>query len=163
MRKILICALTFSTTALLVGMAQPSRAGGDQVVASATGGGNIELFGAIRVFAFNAEKHVDGTVTGQLEIRYLPFNATIHGEIDCLRVVGNEAIMSGPVTKSNFPPVQPGFRGVVVVRDNGEGASAPPDMINWPVLPAPAGQDCSTVTPTPNQPVVFGDVQVRGG
>lgn len=164
MRRVLIgAAVTVSlAAALLVGAAQPVRAEASPVVASASGGGNIDLFGTIRVFSFTAEKRADGTVTGEFEIRYEPFGAVIHGETECLRVNGNTAVMTGMVTFSTLPDVEPGFLGTTTVVDNGEGAGAPSDLISWPTTPATSPDDCLVDSPVADQPVEFGNVDVRG-
>jgi hypothetical protein len=164
MRRLVLAAATAAAiaTAVVGGTAQPARADGGAVVASASGGGNIDLFGTIRVFSFDAEEHADGSVTGEFEIRYRPFGAVIHGVTTCLRVVGNEAVMTGVVTFSTFAPVQPGFMGTTTVVDNGEGAGAAPDLISWPTTPAATPSDCEFVTPVADQPVEFGNVQVSG-
>jgi len=55
----------------------------------------------------------------------------IHVEVDCLVVDGNEAWMSGPITRLIVNGVQQPPNGRQVawrVRDNGEGTNSPPDM-----------------------------------
>jgi hypothetical protein len=161
-RLVLVAIATAAAaTAIAAGAAQQARADGTQVIASASGGGNIDLFGTIRVFSFTAEEHADGTVSGEFEIRYRPFGAVIHGETTCLRVVGNTAVTTGVVTYSSFPPVQPGFLGTTTVVDNG-GAGAPPDLISWPTTPAVTPFDCEFETPPADQTVEFGSIQVSG-
>ncbi len=56
------------------------------------------------------------------------FDVRIHGFIDCLTVVGNEAWFAGHVTQSNEDFRVGGIRGFRVV-DNGEGEDDPPDQI----------------------------------
>ena len=70
---------------------------------------------------------------GQLEgkIARLTSFQDIHVEVDCLVVNGNEAWMSGPITRLILNGVAQDPRGRQVawrVRDNGEGANFPPDM-----------------------------------
>jgi hypothetical protein len=148
-------------------MGGPQIAGADpqanQVVASASGSGHIVLLGEIRVFTFTAEKYGDGTVRGQVEIRFLPLDAIVHAELDCLRVIGTTAVISGPVTRSTLPGIE-GLRGITSVQDNGEGAGAPPDMTAWPtpLVLQDSPLDCNTIAPPANQVVEWGNVQVRG-
>ena len=55
----------------------------------------------------------------------------IHVDVDCLVINGNEAWISGPITKLVVNGVQQPPRGRQVawrVRDNGEGVNSPPDM-----------------------------------
>ncbi len=64
-------------------------------------------------------------------------SGNVNGSIDvnCVRVVGNEATISGIVTHSNRKSIQ-GFEGLFQIRDNGNGRgskSAGPDMMS-PVL-----------------------------
>jgi hypothetical protein len=95
------------------------RGGADAVAAQAgpsvTGGGTI-TFGAsvehvsVSVFGSSgtAEFH-DNTVVG---------NVNGHIDIDCVRIVGNEATLSGIVTQSNDPTIE-GFEALFQIRDNG--------------------------------------------
>jgi hypothetical protein len=154
-----------ASTVLSLGL--PQIAGADlqpnQVVASASGSGHIVLLGEIRVFTFTAQKHADGAVKGQVEIRFRPLDAIVHAELDCLRVIGTTAVISGTVTRSTLPGIE-GSRGITSVQDNGEGAGAPPDMTTWPtpLVPQDSPLDCNTITPAANQVVEWGNVQVRG-
>jgi hypothetical protein len=156
-----LAALILSVGVPRAAVAHPGP--GSPVVASATGSGHIVLLGEIRVFTFTAQKHADGTVKGQVEIRFRPFDAIVHAELDCLRVIGTTAVISGPVTRSTIPGIE-GLRGITSVQDNGEGAAAPPDMTTWPtpLVPQSSTLDCNTIAPAANQVVAFGDVQVRG-
>jgi hypothetical protein len=55
----------------------------------------------------------------------------IHVEVDCLVINGNEAWMSGPITRLIVNGIAQDPRGRQVawrVQDNGEGANSPPDM-----------------------------------
>ena len=97
---------------------------------SVTGGGTI-TFGAskehvsVRVFGTSgsAQFH-DNTVVG---------NVNGHIEINCVRIVGNEATLSGIITHSNDPTIE-GFEALFQIRDNGEGGRGEgPDFMS-PVL-----------------------------
>jgi hypothetical protein len=154
-----------ATAVLFMGTAQIAGADpqANEVVASANGSGHIVLLGEIRVFTFSAEKYADGTVRGQVEIRFRPLDAIVHAELDCLRVIGATAVISGPVTRSTIPGIE-GLRGITSVQDNGEGADAPPDMTAWPtpLVPQSSSLDCNTLALPANQVVEFGNVQVDG-
>jgi hypothetical protein len=150
---------------LLAGVgAQPAPGESNRVVASATGSGHMVRNGFYRTFSFSAQKYADGTTQGQLHLRSPEFDVVVQLEINCLRVVGNQAHMSGVITyTSNTDEAFVGERNRLVVEDNGEGALADPDMVSG--IPANPGntntETCLTNTLTPNRVVQHGDVQVR--
>jgi len=98
---------------------------------SASGQGRI--VGTDRVFAFNAVTHPDGRVSGEGQLTYTHNGNDVktHITIDCISVSGNEAIMSGTVTNSNALPDFVGGPCWFKVKDNGEGANAPPDEMTF--------------------------------
>jgi len=122
-----IAAITVAALLLMVG----SGVAVGQVVASATGSGQIRVSGDLRTFTFNAKTDNSGVTSGQTQ----GFNAGVrwHGTLNCLNVIGNVATMSGVVT--DISPVTPpnfvvGSNIVFQVIDNGEGSKAPPDLIS---------------------------------
>lgn len=169
-----VCALTLvGALAGLIGATGGAAAGG--VIASADGSGHISTLGGFRTFAFTARQHADGSDNGQLEINFHPGETSpiphvvVNADIDCLRVIGNVAIMSGIVRHTNFPAFE-NVRGILSVQDNGEGASASPDLISGSamgggviIVPPTSPLDCTNVTPPLGQPVERGNVQVRSG
>lgn len=98
---------------------------------SASGQGRI--VGTNRVFAFNAVTHPDGSVSGQGQLTYTHNgnDVKIHFTINCISVSGNDAIMSGTVSNSKALPGYVGGPCWFKVKDNGEGANAPPDEITF--------------------------------
>lgn len=87
----------------------------------------------------------------------------IHGTVDCLSIIANQAWVSGPIEQYIFNGVpQPTTNRQFLVRvtDNGEGASDPPDrpsFIAEPFIP----QTCrnrAAVTQSDNE---SGNIQVR--
>ena len=177
MRKPTLVPLAISVLALaggivgLIGATGGAAAGG--VVASATGSGHISTLGGNRTFAFTAREFAAGVDKGQLEINFHPGETSpiphivVHAEVDCLRVIGSVAIISAIVTHTNFPAFE-NVRGILSVQDNGEGASAPADLISGAaigggviIVPPTSPLDCTNVTPPPNQPIEHGNVQVR--
>lgn len=78
----------------------------------------------------------DRTVSGNV-------NGTI--AVNCVRIAGNEATISGIVTHSNRKSLE-GFEGLLQIRDNGKGrgGDAGPDM-GSPILfhAVGTGSDCS--------------------
>jgi hypothetical protein len=60
-------------------------------------------------------------------------------DVNCLRIVENQAVLSGTVTKITVKGPVPsfifvGYRGAFKVTDNGEGGDAPADLISDVVL-----------------------------
>jgi hypothetical protein len=91
----------------------------------------------------------DRTVSGNV-------NGTIN--VNCVRIVGNEATISGIVTHSNRKSIE-GFEGLLQIRDNGKGRGANnsgPDMGSLILFHAVGtGSDCSV-------PSEFDLVPVKG-
>ncbi|MCA1707925.1 MAG: hypothetical protein LC808_33485, partial [Actinobacteria bacterium] len=73
------------------------------------------LGGEYRTFAFTAVQHQDDSVTGeaQLKARRTQGDVVIHADLDCLRIVGNTATMSGVVKRSTGTPIAPEGRPVI--------------------------------------------------
>ncbi len=120
---------------------------------SVTGGGTITFGTSVEHVSVNVvgdsgraifhDKAAGGNFTGQIDI-------------DCVRIVGNEATLSGIVTHSNEPTLE-GLEALFQIRDNGEGQSATgPDFMS-PVLlhEVGIGPDCSV-------PSEFDLVPVKG-
>lgn len=120
-------------------LAHVPRAGNER---AATGGfamGRFEL--AAPFFPIQAEQYSFNALSvgtfpnakGQLEgkIARLTNFQDIHIKVDCLVINGNEAWMSGPITRLVVNGVAEDPRGRQVawrVQDNGEGSNSPPDM-----------------------------------
>jgi hypothetical protein len=74
-------------------------------------------------FSLSAILYADGSVTGRYTDRFSGGNG-IHGVIDCVVVVGNEAWVSGVITQGNFEGDDlAGLPFTTRVRDNGASAS----------------------------------------
>jgi hypothetical protein len=107
---------------------------------SVVGGGTI-TFGAskqhVSVVVFGSSGQAqfhDNTVVG---------NVNGHVAINCVRIVGNEATLSGIITHSNDPTIE-GWEALFQIRDNGQGgAGEGPDLMS-PVLlhEVGIGSDC---------------------
>jgi hypothetical protein len=166
MRKLGITALVASIAGIAAIAVPTSPAAPNGVVASATGSGHMIRNGFNRTFAFTATKRADGTVTGQLQLNSREFDVVVHIRIDCLRIEGNKAHMSGLITRSsNLAEGEVGELNRLVVQDNGEGPKAPPDMISGiPANPGNADPATCETNPNrvPNRVVERGNIQVRG-
>jgi hypothetical protein len=157
-----------ATLAIVVGAAvADAPAASQSVVASATGSGHmVRPDGTFRSFSFSARRFADGTSEGQLQLNSRSFDVVVHIRIDCLRVVGNVAHMSGRISRvSNPEEGEVGELNRVEVRDNGEGRDAPPDQVS--TIPAnPGDADATTCADPPTNPTIRtvqrGNVQVRG-
>ncbi len=136
-----------------------------QVVESATGAGHITLGSALRTFSFNAVERADGSVMGKIHFNNRANRQVLHGEVECLSVVGNTAYLSGVITKSRIPG-RVGLTFATAVQDNGEGQDAPPDMstlVVQGVFAVPAEEVCElqSLFAQPLLPIESGNVQVR--
>jgi hypothetical protein len=105
----------------------------------------------------------DGTVTGKLTDTWVSLNHTaVHATVDCLVIEGNDAWMSGFVTKAT-PTTIGDFAGTpfsIRVRDNGTTANDPPDQVSFLEL-FDLATDC-TEKPDYELWDLHGQVQVRG-
>jgi hypothetical protein len=112
-----------------------TRDGADVIRAAAAGGPSVTGGGTI---TFGASKeHVSVTVFGvsghaQFHDNTVSGNVNGHIEINCVRIVGNEATLSGIVTHSNDPTIE-GFEALFQIRDNDRSAASGPDFMS-PVL-----------------------------
>ena len=93
---------------------------------AASGHGNLVMEGALRTFSFQAREFRDGHVQGNLVLKNRHLGVRARADIDCLRIDGDEAILSGILTQldgieDNFIGDEVWFR----VRDNGEGRGDP--------------------------------------
>ncbi len=108
--------------------------GGAPPVYQVVGGGSIvreDIEGSPReIYGFNAKLDATGNVTGQAEVHFPSDDVKMHIDVQCLVVRGNEAWLSGPVTRSDNPDTFVGAVFVWRVEDNGEGPDAPPDRIS---------------------------------
>jgi hypothetical protein len=111
-------------------------------VSSVKGSGTINFGASVEHYSINTSGSSgrvtfnDRTVSGNV-------NGTI--EVNCVRVAGNEATISGIVTHSNRKSLE-GFEGLLQIRDNGKGRGGDPgpDMGSPIVFHAVGtGSDCS--------------------
>jgi hypothetical protein len=96
----------------------------------------------VNTFSFHAVQHKDGRVTGSAVIKLRTFDFAVKVDIQCVSFLpdGRTAALSGTITKSDSPGVPFDLEGLGVlfyVRDNGEGAGAPPDEVSDFFIGAP--------------------------
>ena len=158
----IVLAAAVLVSAAVLAQAAPSES--NRVVASATGSGHMLRNGFYRTFTFTARKYTDGTSKGELQLRSPEFDVHVILKLDCLRVVGNRAHMSGVIIYTcNTDEAFVGEHNRLVVEDNGERPDLTPDMVSGiPANPGNANPEtCETNTLTPNRIVQNGNVQVR--
>src|SRR5437867_10796631 len=126
---------------------------------SASGHGTVVDGDTVRFISFNAVQHDDGTVTGQAELQNFNQEIRIHLELDCLKITGNAAVMSGIITESSNADVI-ALRGVFRAQDNGEGEGegTDPDRLSRLTI---GGPDCNTQLSLGGAPIFRGNIQVR--
>src|SRR5687768_10973584 len=122
----------------------------------------IQASGTRRTFSFTARRMPDGTVHGQYENHNRALGFSNHGDVDCLRFVGeNIAVMSGTIRRSDNPAGPEGGRTIFRVEDYGEGADSPPDRVSMLALFPPGGtEDCANFTPTTSIAIIGGNIRV---
>lgn len=153
---------------------------GTQVIASASGGGHVEVFPsppvprglALRNFAFTAKAYADGSADGEWQI--VAGGTILHGDVTCLAVEGSSARIAGVVTDAKFSlSFQPGDELAWEAVDDGEGVDATDETSNLRAFagtpPGSAEAFCEDGTvPTDGDqpfaltPIDLGNVQVSG-
>lgn len=166
-RLVLLCLLAI--VAAYSGMSFLPTSKAVAVKQLATGSGHIKCATCgeeYRNFAFSAIKDADLEVNGQAQLNNRSVPVEDHVEVQCLRISGTTAFISGVITKSNSK-VNPAFEFaegtpvIFTVQDNGEGSNAPvPDMISL-LYQTATSQDCMTTGPIADIPITNGNVQVR--
>jgi len=116
-------------------------AGGNPVVVSASGSGQLNADGGWRTFSFTAQKRANGTTTGQMQLHNRGLGVASHGAVHCLNGIGDLYIVAATGTNRLGDDPGPNLLGLppadlpddwgmfFVVRDNGEGGGAAADEI----------------------------------
>ena len=126
-----------------------------------SGRGHVTIYYELETFSFNAVTHEDGSVTGQAKFLNRDTGVQEHITINCLRVLGNTAYISGTITLSGYPKHE-GQTRYFIVEDNGEETDDLPDKIL--LLPANGKFDCNNTLIDPllwPVPIEAGNIQVR--
>ena len=120
------------------------------VVAAAVAVSSVKGSGTIN-FGASTEHYTINTTgsSGRVTFNDRTVSGNVNGTIavNCVRIVGNEATISGIVTHSNRKSIE-GFEGLLQIRDNGKGRgngkNGGPDM-GSPILfhAVGTGSDCS--------------------
>ena len=106
------------------------------------------------------------TAKGELEHHATApgFTAELHADIDCLSIVDNEAVLSGPVRKYVVNGVPIAVDKILIrVEDHGEGKNSlmPDQGSQLTVLIPSLPQSCESHFPAPLYPNQNGNIQVR--
>ena len=135
------------------------RSGATTADHSATGGGSTTLFH----FGFTAQLHkngnLSGSVTGNAEIAFISKTiGQLHVSVNCLEVLGNDAYMSGTLTKAGAGLAQ-GTEILIGVQD--DDTAAKPDLISDIFFsPSTPPATCHTFHATPHS-AVQGDIEIH--
>jgi hypothetical protein len=141
----------------------PLLAAGGNSGPSAHGAGHFDIGGELRTFSFTAVTHRDGTVNGQAQLVNRAADTRTHVEINCLRVAGKTAFVSGVVSNASNPALE-GQPAIFSVQDNGEGSDATPDLVSLVFIggSTPLVNACQApLQPTPTNVVERGNIQVQ--
>ncbi len=112
-------------------------------------------------FSLVALERADGSVVGEYHDQFSlgGLEGTgIHVAVNCLKVIGKQAWVSGVITQSRNP-VFVGLNALTSVVDNGRSANDPPDQIGVSII-NPA-VDCTAAPVVGLFPVPQGQVVVR--
>lgn len=110
-------------------------------------------------FSLSAIEHGDGTITGQWQDTFFGRGTpalALHVQVDCLVVVGNEAWVSGVITR---PALFAGLSAVTRVSDNGTSANDPPDQVSFTFIDT--GFTCTDQPDLPLFDLINGQVTVQ--
>lgn len=111
-------------------------------------------------FSLVAIEYGDGSVSGQWTDQFGQGEGGFHAVINCLRVVGNEAWVSGVITSGSSGGFD--FTGLPVrarVADRGTSANDPPDAISFSLIGNP--EPCTAQRPFVLRDMTDGQVSVR--
>ena len=127
---------------------------------SASGQGSLTLPGEQqRRFSFHANTMPGNSIKGSGVLTYTGGVLKIHFDIDCLKVSGNTATMSGTVTKlDGTGGFAPGTKVWFKVVDNGEGSNDNPDQMS---LLFGVGGGCNVAYSVNINPIEGGNIQVK--
>ena len=114
-----------------------------------------------RCTRFNAIQNRNGSVSGHLTLDSRGQEVIIQGDVTCLVINGNEAIIGGIITQvtPNSDPsfCSPGQPFVLRMVDNGEGAPYPVDLVS----DVNASSDCSLGHSSALLPIEVGNINVN--
>ena len=116
---------------------------------SANGDFRFTAGAAATTLVFDAREQNRGTTRGRMVLTAdqdplgQPTTFMLAAELDCLRIVGNRAVMGGAITEASQADYL-GARVLLVVEDAGEGSKAAADRFTWGIY----GSSGETWSPT---------------
>ena len=164
-RRAIIGALAGGVLTLM----SPQPSGAEGAGPSATGSAHLTVADELTTFTFNVKQLPSGEVVGQAQRQSRSLDATLHYDLNCLRVVGtNRAIIGGTLTHSDVPRFAEGLKVIFNVVDNGEGAKDADDQLSGVILFTRLDdpRNCTNFE-VPNRnagalrPIEHGNIQVR--
>ena len=154
-------------TLLGVALILPQGAVAEGVMHSATGSGQLHVTADtnLRTVGFSAVMLADGSVKGYAEAQPRQEGNRWRIDVNCLKVVGNVALITGLTIYNEIDPSMIGWTGGFAVEDNGQGPDDPPDRITQGFFFAPGTVDCNDFGPADAEPFFWivedGNLQVR--
>ena len=112
-------------------------------------------------FAFHGRQNKTMVVKGQFELNDHANDLHVHGEVTCLIVAKNTAILGGIITQSTDGKLPVGAALFWRATDNGEGINEPVDFVTRPVLSKTPKEGCKGKFPIePDMKIEAGNIQV---
>jgi hypothetical protein len=153
-----------TATIALASLLLPVRAAGATITASATGSGHTIIAGELRTFSFAAWTDAGGVASGMAQVDNREVNEKFQLSVDCIKVVGSFAIVSGVITRHTDVHAI-GLTGIFGVQDSGEGLAPPPDLVTQVFFFRPGVLRCTDLEPEDAAPFLVpvgaGNVQVN--
>ena len=151
-------------TLALLSLLLPVRTAGATITASATGSGHTIVAGDLRTFSFAAWMDADGVAGGTAQIDNREVNEKFQLGVDCLKVVGSFAIVSGVITRHTDVHAI-GLTGIFGVQDSGEGQASLTDLATQVFFFRPGVLRCTDLSPADAAPFLVaidaGNIQVH--
>jgi hypothetical protein len=141
-------------------------------VHSVSGGGSVVIppnsnpdcpDGARSNYTFQAQQLSDGSVRGNAQLQARCSGVTVHMEVFCLEVDGNEAWLTGEVTHIQPKELQ-GLLGLELtwrVQDSGPGRSAGPDWFSDRFYGIDESGYCNERPDLPLEEWTYGNIRVK--
>lgn len=153
-----ITAILIAALALNVGVTQ---AGGNSIVASATGGYQVTFGGQERTVSFTAQRDSAHNSRGQAELFNHVTGTRLHFDIDCLNVAGNVATMSGTISRTDSNIFVVGLPFWLQVVDRGEGPNKPSDLVSPLMIIFGHAVPCTAPLVPASTPIEGGNITVH--
>jgi hypothetical protein len=134
----------------------------DKAGGSVNGHGNFFLDAIDLSFSFHGNSDKDGDAKGEFELHDQTKGFNVHGDVVCISVTGNTAVLNGVVTNSDHPDFLVGAKVGWAGVDNGEGTNDPADLIsNIGPLEKKVGKGECGRSKISLVPIISGNIQVK--